>query len=128
VFDLVHAPSRLHINIRVVVGSKKWSRITITQPIFSVFMQRVYILAAALLVAQVAAAIVCGPFSCEWGNEVYFYIGIACLIIAGGGPFFQSTWLVRKRVGYSLVFILISAVTWCAGFMMGGFRIICHLM
>ena len=90
-------------------------------------MKRLYLLYIILLVAQIILAFICGPHSCEWGNSVYFYCGVVGLTLAFLLPLLQKAWPVNKRIGYSLLFLFGSVVTWCAGFMLGGFRIMCKL-
>jgi hypothetical protein len=90
-------------------------------------MKDIYLLYVILLVAQIILAFICGPRSCEWGNIVYFYCGAAGLMLAFLLPLLKKAWQVNKRIGYSLLFLFGSVATWCAGFMLGGFRIMCKL-
>jgi hypothetical protein len=78
-------------------------------------------------VVQIILAVICGPYSCEWGNSVYFYFGIGSLTLAFLLPLLQKAWTANKRIGYSLLFLFGSVIIWCAGFMLGGFKIMCRL-
>jgi hypothetical protein len=90
-------------------------------------MKKIYVPYIILLITQVIFAIACGPHSCEWGNSLYFYAGIACATVSLALPFFQKKWPLEKRVAYSLLYLLISVTMWIAGFMLFGFRIMCRL-
>ena len=90
-------------------------------------MKSIFLLYIILLVAQIILAFICGPHSCEWGNTVYFYSGFAGLVLAFLLPLLQKEWPVNKRIGYCLLFLFGSVVTWCAGFMLGEFKIMCKL-
>jgi hypothetical protein len=95
--------------------------------IFTDIMKSISLPYIILLVTQIILAFICGPHSCEWGNTVYFYSGIAGLTLAFLLPILQKAWPVNKRIGYSLLFLFGSVATWCTGFMLGGFRIMCKL-
>jgi hypothetical protein len=81
-----------------------------------------------VLTTEIIAAIICGPHSCEWGNSLYFYSGIVCAVLAFILPFFKKTFKLKKQLVYSLLFLLLTAIVWCAGFMLFGFRILCRLI
>ena len=90
-------------------------------------MKGKYVLYIILLATEIILAIICGPHSCEWGNQVYFYFGIASLALAFIIPFFQKELSWKKRIGYGFLFLLGSIIVWCAGFMLGEFKILCRL-
>lgn len=90
-------------------------------------MKRAYRLYAVLLLACILLAVVCGPHSCEWGNQVYFYFGVTGLLLSFLFPFFQKDWSRKKQFGIGVLFLLSSVVVWCAGFLLGEFRIVCRL-
>ena len=90
-------------------------------------MKRIYALYLVLFATEIILAIICGPYSCEWGNSVYSYFGIFSVAVSFILPFLQKDWPVNKRIGYGFLFLLVSLIVWCAGFMLGGFRIICSL-
>ncbi len=92
-----------------------------------IFMKRAYRLYLLLLLVQIILAVVCGPHSCEWGNTVYFSFGVAALLLSFLFALFQKDWSRRKRIGTGLLFLLGCGVLWCAGFMLGEFRIMCKL-
>ena len=92
-----------------------------------VIMKRIYTLFAILLVIEIILAIICGPHSCEWGNSVYFYFGIFSLAVSFILALLQKEWPLGKRIGYGFLFLLVSVIVWCAGFMLCGFSIICRL-
>jgi len=91
-------------------------------------MKRIYLLFSIVLLAEIILGFICGPHSCEWGNSLYFYSGIVCTILAFLLPLFQKTPAFKKKIVYSLLFLLIAVIVWCVGFMLFGFRIICRLM
>jgi hypothetical protein len=80
-----------------------------------------------LFAVQFLVAFICAPHSCEWGNAVYFYAGIFFLIVAFLLAFLQKKWTIGKRIALGILFLLISAVLWCAGFIIFNFSIICRL-
>ena len=90
-------------------------------------MKRIYTWLIILLATEVLFVIICGPYSCEWGNTVYFYFGIAGLLVSFALPLIEKEWPLKKRVGFGLLFPVLWAVIWVAGFMLGGFRIMCKL-
>jgi len=91
------------------------------------FLKKIYIYYFVLFAIQAILAFICAPHSCEWGNTVYFYIGVCCLIISFLLPFFQKGWTTGKRIGFGFLFLLISVILWCAGFMIFNFSIMCRL-
>jgi len=90
-------------------------------------VRKIYAFYIALFAFQSIVAFICAPHSCEWGNEVYFDIGIICLVISFLLPFFQKGWTKGKRIGFGILFLLISVILWCAGFMIFDFKIFCRL-
>ncbi len=90
-------------------------------------MKRMLLLLVTILITEIIIAIICGPYSCEWGNEVYFYSGVTLSAIMCVLPFLERTFTTKKRIAYSLLFIIISILTWCACFMLCGFKILCRL-
>lgn len=90
-------------------------------------MKRAYGVYLVLLVLQIILAFVCGPYSCEWGNGVYFSFGILSLLLSFLCPLLQKDWPQSKRILLGFLFVLGSVLLWCAGFMLGEFRIMCRL-
>lgn len=90
-------------------------------------MKKIYLFFGALLVLEFILATICGPYSCEWGNGVYFYSGIVIALASLALPFFQKEWVMGKRIGISLVFAGAVIVIWVIGFMVFEFRIMCRL-
>jgi len=90
-------------------------------------MKKIYLFLAVLLVLEFILAAICGPYSCEWGNGVYFYSGIIISLASLALPLFQKEWVVGKRVGLSLVFVFSTVFLWVIGFMVFDFRILCRL-
>lgn len=90
-------------------------------------MRRIYTLLLILSVLQFVLAFICGPYSCEWGNNVYFCAGIVCLLAAAALPLFEKNLRTSKRLFLSFLFLLASLLVWAAGFMAADFRIICKL-
>jgi hypothetical protein len=80
-----------------------------------------------LFTLQLFAAMLCGPHSCEWGNTVYFFMGIACMVIAFTLYISQTKCKLQKRLVMSTLMLLLSAVFWCACFILFDFRIMCAL-
>jgi hypothetical protein len=90
-------------------------------------VKKLYVFYIALFVMQGIVAFISAPYSCEWGNEVYFDVGIFCLVISFLLPFFQKHWTTGKRIGLGFLFLLISVILWCAGFMIFNFKVLCRL-
>src|ERR1043165_3642620 len=90
-------------------------------------MKKIYRVLIGLFITEIIMAFICGPHSCEWGNQVYFYFGVFCLIGSFLSPFLQKGWLFDKRLGYGFLFAIVSVIIWIGGFMVGGFRIMCKL-
>ncbi|QEC57107.1 hypothetical protein [Flavisolibacter ginsenosidimutans] len=91
------------------------------------FIKRAYKLYFLLQGFQIVLVFVCGPHSCEWGNAVYFSFGVAALTLSFLLPLLQKDWPRRKRILFGFLFLLGSVVLWCAGFLLGEFRIVCRL-
>ena len=90
-------------------------------------MKKLYLLFIFLLVLEFLLAFICGPYSCEWGNPTYFYTGIIFLLVSLILPLLQKQWPGSKRIGFALLFALITLVVWVLGFIAGDFRIMCRL-
>jgi hypothetical protein len=90
-------------------------------------MNSAYLLYCLLLVVEMALAFVCGPYSCEWGNQVYFFAGLAGLLLSFLCPFVQTGWSQQKRTGTGVLFLFGSVLWWCAGFVVADFRLMCRL-
>jgi hypothetical protein len=89
---------------------------------------RVAIGAAALSATLFAFAFVAAPKSCQWGNEAYFWAGVAALPALFVLPFLLragASLLVRAGVGLGLV--LAGCAVWLGGLFAANFRIICTL-
>ena len=90
-------------------------------------MKKFYLLLVLLLVLEFILAAICGPYSCEWGNDVYFYSGIGILPASFILPFFRKSWTAARRIGFGLLFVLAALVVWVIGFMVCDFRIMCRM-
>jgi len=90
-------------------------------------MKRTTSLFIILIVIELMAAWVCGPYSCEWGNSAYFYTGLIVCVVAFILPFLQKTWSAQKRIGIAFLFVLGVVAVWVIGFLAGDFRIMCRL-
>jgi hypothetical protein len=90
-------------------------------------MKKAYLLYGLLLLSTGILAIICGPHSCEWGNGVYFASGLGGLLLAILLPFLQKDWPRKKRIGKGLLFLLGLIIFWCAGFLLGEFRLFCRM-
>jgi hypothetical protein len=90
-------------------------------------MKRIYLLYIILFAVQFILAVICGPYSCDWGNTVYFYFGVFSLIVSLLLPLFQNNMPAGKRIGYGSLFLFISAALWITGFMICGFSVMCRM-
>lgn len=90
-------------------------------------MRKVYVILTALIVAEIVLAFICAPYSCDWGNEVYFYAGIFALIISFLAAVLQKNWNAAKRAGFGFLFALIVAVVWITCFILFNFSIMCRM-
>ena len=90
-------------------------------------MKKMYILFVVLLAMQIILAIICAPYSCEWGNTVYFYGGLICLAVSFVLPLLQKDRPMPARLGFGFLFLVITAGTWIASFILNDFRIMCRL-
>jgi hypothetical protein len=83
---------------------------------------------AALCAAMSAFAFVAAPKSCEWGNNAYFWVGVACLMTLLALP-----WILRggrsavAAAGMGIGFVAVGIVVWLAGALAANMRIICAL-
>jgi hypothetical protein len=91
-------------------------------------MKKMYILLLCLYGLQLILAFFCGPYSCKWGNSVYFYSGVINLLAA----FILALLLVDgawpHRLLPAILFLLGSAIVWVIGFIVFDFKIICRLI
>jgi len=84
--------------------------------------------ASATSVALFAFAFVAAPKSCEWGNEAYFWSGVACLVVLSGLPFaLRAGESIVSRAGLGLALAALGCGVWLAGFFAADFRIMCRL-
>ncbi|MFT3705684.1 MAG: hypothetical protein QM802_25165 [Agriterribacter sp.] len=80
-----------------------------------------------LIVIELMTAWICAPYSCEWGNSLYFYTGLIIAAISFVLPLLQKLWSIQKRIGIGLLFLVGSMLIWVVGFMLFNFRIMCRL-
>ena len=85
------------------------------------------IIVLGLFFVQILAAVFFGPYSCEWGNEYYFFTGLACLLTMILIMLLQRQWDVLKRLGYAVLFSFGSLVVWFLGLLLGDFQLLCRL-
>ncbi|HET9278182.1 MAG TPA: hypothetical protein VFN95_08335 [Flavitalea sp.] len=90
-------------------------------------MKKLFILIGIIFLLQLIAAVICGPYSCEWGNGFYFGVGLFSLISILFVVLIQTKWDVVKRLAYTALFSFLSIVVWCLGFIIGDFTILCRL-
>ncbi|HKO80808.1 MAG TPA: hypothetical protein VJU78_10445 [Chitinophagaceae bacterium] len=90
-------------------------------------MKKIYFLLIILLILEFLLALVCGPYSCDWGNTVYFYSGITFVLISFILPLLQKQWPTGKRIGFAFLFAMATLIVWLLGFIAGDFRIMCRL-
>ena len=90
-------------------------------------VKKIYSLLTALLAVEIILGFICAPYSCDWGNEVYFYAGIFILVVLFLLAVLQKTWSTAKRIGFGFLFAFISAVVWITCFMLFDFKIMCRL-
>ena len=87
-----------------------------------------YILLIGLYALQLVLAFFCGPYSCKWGNGVYFYSGVANLLLAFILPLLLEGGSLSHRFLFAILFLLGSALVWVAGFIAFDFKIICRMI
>ena len=90
-------------------------------------MRKVYLVVAFVFLAQLIAAVICGPHSCEWGNTWYFAIGLCSMLFVIIAMLMQKHWDVVRRLGFAALFSFLSLLVWVTGFMTGEFSILCKL-
>ena len=90
-------------------------------------VRTIYKVLLLLFAIELLLAFICGPHSCEWGNTVYFYFGIAILLTSFTLPLLQKNWRAGKRAGYASLFLIASLAVWVLGFALGNFTIMCRL-
>jgi hypothetical protein len=91
-------------------------------------MKKMYILLSCLYALQLILAFFCGPYSCKWGNSVYFYSGVANLLVAFILPLLLEGGSWSHRLILAILFLLGSAIIWVIGFIVFDFKIICRLI
>lgn len=90
-------------------------------------MRKEYPLYLGLLISLLVMILICAPHSCEWGNNVYFYFGLAVFLLLLIGPFFQQNLGAGQKIGKALGISLLWVVLWVLGFLFGGFSLLCRL-
>jgi len=83
---------------------------------------------AALGVALFSLAFVVAPRSCEGGLTLYFWCGIAALVVWLALPFAARIGRsLRVRVVWSIGLGILGAAVWVAGLVIANVRFICGL-
>jgi hypothetical protein len=85
-------------------------------------------LAAATCAALLALALVAGPHACEWGWGVYFWAGLAAVLMLAAMPFLP--WFKRRPGRAALQcsqLVALGCGTWVAGLFIADFQILCRL-
>lgn len=90
-------------------------------------MKKLYLFYIGLVLCLLILSLVCGPHSCEWGNEVYFFFGFGALLILLFMPFFRKKLNLGQKVGSSLGISLLWVLLWVGGLVLGDFMILCRL-
>lgn len=90
-------------------------------------MQKEYPLYIGLLISLLVMILICAPHSCEWGNTVYFYFGLAVGLALLIKPFFQQKLEMGQKVGRGIGISLLWIVVWVLGFLFGEFSLLCRL-
>ncbi len=86
-------------------------------------------LPAALCLALFAFAFLAGPSSCEWGLDAYFWVGVGLCVVLVALPWARLRQApVRTRWLNALGWAGAGVGVWFAGFVLGGFRLMCRLM
>jgi hypothetical protein len=89
---------------------------------------RVVVGAATLSAALFAFAFVAAPKSCQWGNEAYFWAGVAVAPALFALPFLlRAGASLPGRAGLGLGLVLGGCAVWLGGLFAANFRIICTL-
>ena len=86
--------------------------------------------AAAALICLVVFGVsfVLGPRSCDGGFGIYFWVGVAALVLLLALPFVARlgrSWL--RSAAWSVGLVAIGLFIWIAGLEAGHFRILCRL-
>ncbi|MBC7828509.1 MAG: hypothetical protein H7122_12235 [Chitinophagaceae bacterium] len=90
-------------------------------------MNKIFFPVITLYVIQLITALICGPYSCKWGNASYFGFGLFGLIGIVIYMLLQRNWDLIKRLGYAALFSFFSLLVWVTGFLLGDFSILCRL-
>ena len=73
-------------------------------------------------------AFLAAPRSCEGGLTLYFWAGVASVIVLIALPFIKSLGAsVPSRVGYAVGFAAFGVAVWIAGLFLANVRIMCRL-
>jgi hypothetical protein len=87
-----------------------------------------FISAAAVAIAVVALAFLVAPRSCNGGLELYFWCGVAALLLLLGLPFAVHVGRsILVRAAFALGFVVLGAGAWLAGLFAANVRFICGL-
>lgn len=90
-------------------------------------MQKEYPLYIGLLISLLVMILICAPYSCEWGNTVYFYFGLAVSLLLLIKPFFQQKLRIGQKMGKAFGLSFLWIVLWVLGFLFGEFSLLCRL-
>ena len=87
-----------------------------------------YISAAAIAIALVALAFVVAPRACAGGLEVYFWCGVAAVLLLALVPFItHNARMILVRCALAFGFALFGAAAWIAGMLAANVRFICGM-
>ncbi|AEE50575.1 hypothetical protein [Haliscomenobacter hydrossis] len=90
-------------------------------------MKTLYVIYIFMFISQLLLALICGPYSCEWGNTVYFWYGLIGLILIFLLPFLGVERTMQQRFGYAFGFSILWLLMWVLGFIVGDLRLMCRL-
>jgi hypothetical protein len=87
-----------------------------------------WIVAAAICATVFGLAFAIAPYSCEGGLPIYFWSGIAALVVLLASPFvLRTTVSTGMRIGLGLGFAVLGASAWIGGLFVAPIRIMCRL-
>ena len=84
--------------------------------------------AAAIAIVIFALAFAVAPKSCEGGNEIYFWSGVAAIVLLFALPFFvRMSPSLGKRFAWAFGFAFFGFGAWFGGLVAANIQILCRL-
>ena len=92
------------------------------------YLKGTFAFAAVLWGGLFAFAYAAAPKACQWGQNAYFFAGIAALLVLMATPLFAPLGLAFwKRGLLSLGFAVLTAAIWLGGWFAADFPLLCRL-